>query len=226
MKWKQHFFYTRTATRTTWKLRLAVVAVVVLVAVATRDRWTAWLGQSLVCPEEVAPSDLILVENYDPDYVVFERAAALQAAGLATRALVPVQQSRDPGAPNLVSQGIAEVMARYARLSPWDALPIREVEPITLNAGAQLRDYLVRERVRSLILVTPGFRSQRSALAYRAVLGPAGIRVHCVPVFNRVTPTTWTESWHGIQGVTEALVKLAYYRLYVIPFRAGSSEAR
>ncbi len=220
MTWRRHFFHTRTSTRTTWKLRLAVLALVVLAAAATRGVWTAQLGRSLVCPEEVAPSELILMENFDPDYLVFERAAALQAAGLAPKALVPIQALGDTGGPNLVSKGIAEVMARYARLGAWEALPIREVEPITLNAAAQLRDHLIGERVGSVILVTPGFRSRRSALTYRAVFGPAGIQVHCVPVFGLKTPESWSETWHGVQEVSEGLMKLQYYRFYVLPFRA------
>ena len=52
-------------------------------------------GQSLVCTEEVSPSDVILVENFDPHYFVFERAAALHKAGLAARVLVPTDASRD-----------------------------------------------------------------------------------------------------------------------------------
>jgi hypothetical protein len=43
-----------------------------------------------VCPEEIAPSDIILVENFEPDYLVFKRAAALQLAGVASRAFVLV----------------------------------------------------------------------------------------------------------------------------------------
>ena len=61
MAWRHHFAHTRTATRPTWKLRLAVLALVVLVVAATRGIWTAPLGRSLVCPEEVAPSDILLL---------------------------------------------------------------------------------------------------------------------------------------------------------------------
>jgi hypothetical protein len=224
MAWHRHLVYTRTSTRTTWKLRLAVLAVLVVTVAATRGVWTAWVGKSLVCTEDVAPSDLILVENFDPDYLVFERAAALQAAGLAPRALVPVQGS-SPGVPNPVSKGIAEVMARQARLRDWEALPIREVEPITLNAAAQLRDHLAKERVRSMMVVTGGFRSRRSILAYRAVFGPAGIQVHCVPVLGLKTPESWTETWHGVQAVVGEQVKLQYYRFYVLPVLARVGHA-
>jgi hypothetical protein len=225
MAWRRHLFYTRTSTRATWKLRLAVLALVVLAASATRGLWTARIGRSLVCAEEVAPSDLILVENFDPDYLVFERAATLQAAGLAPRALVPVQGSRNPGVPNPVSTGVAEVMARQARLGRWEAFPIREVEPITLNAAAQVRDHLIEERVGSVILVTPAFRSRRSALTYQAVLGPAGIQTHCVPVFGLKTVESWSETWHGVQEVSESFVKLQYYRLYVLPVLARGDHA-
>src|SRR5262245_32085917 len=147
MAWRRHFLYTSTRIRTTWKLRLAVLGVLILAVVATRGLWTTWIARSLICAEDVAPSDLLLVENFDPEYLAFERAAALQAAGFAPRALVPVQASSNPAVPNPVSKGIAEVMARQARLGAWEALPIGEVEPITLNAAGQLRQHLLREHV-------------------------------------------------------------------------------
>jgi hypothetical protein len=197
----------------------------ILIGATTRGAWTALLGRSLVCTGQPAPSDVILVENFDPNYRVFERAAALQAAGLAPRALVPVSASTDLTVLDPVSLGIAELMARHARLGAWDVLPIREVEPITLNVATRLRDHLARNNVRSLILVTPGFRSRRSALAYQALLEPGGTRVHCVPVFGGQTPATWTRTWHGIQNVGGEFLKLQYYRFYVLPVLARTSHA-
>lgn len=200
------------------------LVVAILTGIATRGFWTTRIGRSLVCTGEVAPSDVILVENFDPNYLLFERAAALQAAGLAPRALVPVPAAGEPVVVDPVSRGIAELMARRARLGTWDVLPFREVEPITLNAAAGLRDRLARDGVRSLILVTPAFRSRRSDLTYRAVLG-LGMQVHCVPVFDRRTPATWTATWHGVQEVGEQFLKLQYYRFYVLPVLARTSHA-
>src|SRR5262249_33883626 len=80
----------------------------------------------------------------------------------------------------------------------------------------QIRDFLTTEHLRSVIVVTPGFRSKRSALVYHAVLDPVGIKVHCVPVFGQMTPAKWAKTWHGIQGVTEQFLKLQYYRFYVL----------
>src|SRR5262249_34116017 len=149
----------------------------------------------LVCPEEIAPSDAILVENFDPTYLVFERAAALHNAGVAARVLVLTEAARDPARPSLVSQGIAEVMARVARLQNMEFIPIQAIEPISLNAAYQIRDMLTTEHLRSVLVVTPGFRSKRSSLVYHAVLDPMGIKVHCVPVFGQKTPANWTKTW-------------------------------
>ena len=202
--------------KTTWKLRLALLLLLLLLGSLTRGFWMLRIEQSLVCPEQMAPSDALLLENFDPDYLVFERAAALYKAGLAARVLVPVQASRDPTKPNRVFKGIADVMVQVARMPEPEFIPIQEIEPISLNAAYQIRDFLATEHLRSVIVVTPGFRSQRSSLVYHAVLDPAGIKVYCVPVFGEKMPKNWTKTWHGIQGVTEQWLKLQYYRFYVL----------
>jgi hypothetical protein len=197
-------------------LSISVIGVVISAALLAMNLMAS-VGQSLVCTEGPGESDVILVENFDPNYLVFERAAALQRAGLASRALVPVQRSGDPGAANPVSLGVAEVMARQARLRAWEPVLVGETEPVTLNAAFQIRDRLAQDDVRSVIVVTPGFRSRRSALVYDAVLKDLHASVYCVPVFGRITPERWAATWHGIQQVTEEWLKLQYYRLYVLP---------
>src|SRR5439155_10712211 len=118
------------------------------------------------------------------DYLLFERAAALEKAGVAPTTLVPVEASPDATVANPVSSGIAEVMARQARLRAWRMIPFRTIEPISLNAALQIRARLTADRITSVIVVAPGFRSRRSFLVYRATLGTAGIAVRCVPVFG------------------------------------------
>jgi len=197
-----------------------MLAVLILAAMLTRHYWTVQIAQSLVCGEDVEPSDAMLIENFDPNYLLFERAEALERAGVARRTFVPVEASPDPTVANPVSVGVAGVMAHQARLRMWTAIPITHTEPISLNAAMQIRQRLGIERVRSVVVVAPALRSRRSALVYRAMLGPANIVVHCAPVFGASSPETWTETWHGVQEVIEEVVKLQYYRLYVLPFRA------
>lgn len=224
--WQRHFFYRKGSIKTTWKLRLAMLMLVIVIGSLTRGFWIPRIGQSLVCPQEIGPSDVILIENFDPNYLLFERAAALQRAGLAARVLVPTQASRDPEVANAVSQGIAELMTRLARVQDVEIMPIRETEPISLGAAYQIRDFLLQAHHGSVVVVTPGFRSRRSSLVYHAVLDPAGIRVYCQPVFGLKRPENWTETWHGIQEVTEQFLKLQFYRFYVLPLRGSGSLTR
>jgi len=217
-EWRQQFLYTKKSIRTTWRLRVGVLVIVIFIVILTRESWTARIAGSLVCAGAPQPSDIILLENFDPNYLVFERAAELEKAGFAPRALVPVEASHDPAIANPISNGIAELMARQARMGTWEMIPIRITEPISLNAAYQIRDQLARQRVRSVIVVTPAFRSRRTSLVYQTVLPELGTQVSCVPVFGRTTPEGWTNTWHGMQEVTEEFFKLQYYRFYVIPF--------
>jgi hypothetical protein len=217
-RWRQYLFYTQQCVKTTWTLRIGVLIIAVLTGYWTNGLWTAWIGRSLVCARDLTPSDAILIENFDPNYVLFEQAAALQKAQFAPRILVPVEASLDPAVAGLISQGITELMAKQARIGTWTTIPIREMEPISLNAAVQIRKHLARERITSLIVVTSGFRSRRSALVYRAVLGNGEMQMRCDPVFGRTSVEHWTDTWHGIQKVGEEFLKLQYYRFYVLPF--------
>lgn len=223
-EWRRHFFYTKESIKTTWKVRVVTLVVVIVTGVLTHGFWVSQIGRSLVCVEDLAPSDVILVENFNPNYLLFERAAALERAGIAPRTLVPVEAARDAEVANPVSRGVAELMARQARLEVWEIILTRESEPISLTAAAQIRDHLAGDHIKSLTVVTPGFRSRRSSLVYRAVLGDVGTQVHCAPVFGRTTPERWTETWHGIQQVAEEFLKLQYYRFYVVPFISRSNR--
>ena len=190
---------------------MAVALSCILVPFLTRGFWIPRVAESLVCPQQIAAADAILVENFDLNYLVFERSAELRRDGVAPRALVLTQaDAHDRQLPNLVSVGIVDVLARVARLQDFVVIPIVEVEPITLNAARQLRDYALRNSIRSIVVVAPAFRSKRSVLVYESVLGPAGVTVTCIPVFGGTTPKTWAASWHGVQGVVEQFLKLQY----------------
>lgn len=216
--WRRHLFYRTECLKTTWLCRVGILAIVVLVLAAAWAWWARPLAHALMCPEEIRRSDAILVENFDPNYIVFERAAQLQRAGLASRVLVPTEASRqDPEVAGAVPLGITQFMAAFAGVTDVRIIPTRDIEPIALNAAYQIRDFLVRERLGSVLVVAPAFRSRRSSLVYRAVLVPAGVQVACVPVAGEHTPENWTSTWHGVQDVAEQFVKLQYYRFYVLP---------
>ena len=47
--------------------RAALVALVLIMGWLTRGWWSVAIADSLVCDSNVAPSDAILVENFDQD---------------------------------------------------------------------------------------------------------------------------------------------------------------
>jgi hypothetical protein len=193
------------------------VTFVVVTLWLTSGWWTVGIARSLACDASRAPSDAILVENFESSYLVYERAAQLRREGLADRVLV--QTLTDPEQePDEVAIARLQVMARIARMGAIESIPTRQVEPIMLNAVRDMQRFLERERIRSLIVVMPLFRSRRSALVYEATLARAGITVRCEPVQGSLGVDNWTKSWHGIQDVVEQWLKLQYYRLYVLPF--------
>jgi hypothetical protein len=216
--WTRYFFYRSNRLRTTWTFRLVLLLVIAMMLRLTSGWWTAVIGRSLVCSGAIAKSDAILVENFDSEYLLFERASHLRQAGFAGRVLVPVSANPARTEVNDVALGTTELMARIAHLGAIDVVPIREVEPISLNAAKDVRQFVERAGIRSLLVVTPLFRSRRSALVYSTVLGPAGVSVTCDPAPGLHTTQTWPRSWHGIQDVVEQWGKLQYYRWYVLRF--------
>jgi hypothetical protein len=214
--WQRHFVHRKESLKTTWKLRVLVVLLAFFAVWITRGFWTVKIGESMICQEQISRSDALLLENFDPDYLVFERAAALQKKGIAAKIFVPVSASSNPEIPSVVSKGLAELMARVAHIDQIEVIPIKHIEPISLNAAYQIRDFLIAENVKSIVVVTPDFRSRRSLMVYSAVLGPAGIAVGCTPVFGTYTPTNWTETWHAMQEAGLQFLKLQYYRFYVL----------
>ena len=218
--WTRHIFYRSERTRTTWKFRFAVLGVLAFAGWLSRDSLTIAIADSLICDSSAVPSDAILVENFDPDYLAFETAARLRKDRVAPRILVPIKMSaQEESGLSLVSLGIAQVMANIAHLGAFEVVPIREVEPISLNAASDILRYIEHERIQSVVVVSPLFRSRRSALVYDAVLGAADISVRCEPVSNGVDPREWADSWHGMQNAVEQWLKLQYYRFYVLPFK-------
>ncbi len=212
-----HLWYRTEVIRTTWKFRLAGTFAIALALALTRGLWIPALAYALVCNEDLRTTDAILVEDFDRNYLLFERAAALREHRNDARVLIATTASPDPEAINDVPRGFVEVMSRVARLQSFEIIQAHEVEPVSLNVAYQVRHFLTKERIRSVTVVTAGFRSRRSALIYEQVLGQASIEVACVPVFGRQTPENWNQTWHGILEVTEQILKLQYYRLYVLP---------
>lgn len=91
-----------------------------------------------------------------------------------------------------------------------------EEEPITLNTARQISDYLKGSNVRTVLILTSGFKSRRIHLIFESVFSQVGIEAYCLPVWGAHRPENWASSWHGMQEVFLQLVKLGYYWVWVL----------
>jgi len=211
-----------TGYRTTWKLRLFAASSLFVLALgsATHAWWSPTVGWFLVSDTGMVNTDLILIDNLDTNYLLFEKARNLKKSGMDARVVVPVAgAANDPEKPNLVSREIAEVLIRVAGLDAVEIIPIRHIEPITLNAARQLSDRLEGSNIKTVLILTSGFKSKRLYLVFQQVLAEIGIDAYCLPVWGAHRPDNWMESWHGIEEVLMQSLKLAYYRLWVLKGR-------
>jgi hypothetical protein len=196
---------------------LAVAAVILFAGIlVTREHWLRALGNWLVCQASVGSGDAILIDNVETNYVLFERAQRLEAQGLSSLVLVPVLDSETGDLPGAVANAFVNVMCGVSRLKNCTTFAAPEREPISLNVARRCAEELRARGVRSVILVTDGFRSRRAAEIYGQVLMPLGIKVYMQPVFGSRTPSNWFRSWHGIQETGLQFAKLWYYRLAVL----------
>ena len=97
--WTRYLVDRSERPRTTWALRFSLVSLVIAALWLTNGWWTAASARGLVCQASLAPSDAILIENFDPDYLLFERARQLRQAGLARRVFVPIRIDRNTSEP-------------------------------------------------------------------------------------------------------------------------------
>jgi len=87
--------------------------------------------------------------------------------------------------------------------------PIRN--PVTLTAARVAWDALSRENVKSAILISSGFHTRRSFLAYQFAGIPHQIKIFPTACFTEYELDQWWEKYPGIRDFSTEALKLAYY---------------
>ena len=141
-EWLNQFFYRKEVWKTTWKFKFVLIVLLAGCLFLTKGFIEKELAESLVFRDPIEASDVAVVENFDPNYLLFEETAKLVKGGKIDKIYVPVKYNRLQTGPNGVSQGVVEVMSRIARIKEYELILINESEPIRFNAALQVRDYL------------------------------------------------------------------------------------
>jgi hypothetical protein len=218
-RWTGYLITRKEVVKTTWIFKAASITALALLVYLLKPVWAHALAESLVCGQSgrVERVDAILIDD-ESNYLLFERARLFQESGLSSTVIAPVRVFAD-GSVSTVSAAMVDVLARLARVKHVTTVPVSNVEPISMNAALRIKRFVEENGVRSVMVVSPAFRSERSMMIYRAVLEPVGVLAHCAPVFGERSADNWTGTWHGMQDVALQFAKLQYYRWYVLPFR-------
>ncbi len=88
-------------------------------------------------------------------------------------------------------------------------VPIRH--PVTLKEAEVVLKILSKENIKSAILLSPGFHTRRSYLAYQHIGIPVQIKIFPVTSFTEYQLNNWWVQEHGVRDFTVELLKLGYY---------------
>ena len=87
--------------------------------------------------------------------------------------------------------------------------PIRY--PVTLKEAEVALETLSKENIKSAILLSPGFHTRRSYLAYQYVGIPLQIKIYPYACFTGYQLNNWWVQEPGVRDFTAELFKLGYY---------------
>jgi hypothetical protein len=88
-------------------------------------------------------------------------------------------------------------------------VPVRH--PITLKEAEVVLEALSKENIKSAILLSPGFHTRRSFLAYRHIGTPLQIKIFPSACFTEYQLDNWWVQESAVREFTVELLKLVYY---------------
>jgi len=92
--------------------------------------------------------------------------------------------------------------------------------PVTIKEAEVALEALSKENVKSAILLSPGFHTRRSFLAYQYVGLPLQIKIYPSACFSEYELDNWWHQERGVRDFAGELFKLGYYLMGgYIPFK-------
>ena len=156
------------------------------------------IGRHLVVAEDpIKPADAIVVVGRDKQGQRIEYAANLFKQGVGGHLII---SSRQIG----WRTNEAEIMQRHARALgvPGDAILIDRDGTTPTVQAEHTKEVMVRQHLRSAILVSSSHHSAQVADAFKTVLNPVGISIKSAPVANQYfDPSAWWTTRKGAKIV-------------------------
>ncbi|MEO8097297.1 MAG: YdcF family protein [Acidobacteriota bacterium] len=175
------------------------------------------VGHFLVVRDKLENADILFLLNGDAS-VRPQYAAALYNRGLATK--IVIARSEDSPAtkagayPNTTDSNL-----RILRSLGVPESALVEVKPTagvmhTFDEAEVLRDYVNKNSVKRVILVTSDIHSRRSRFIFTKILADRNVQLMLAPIPDRkYGADNWWKSEDGIIGCQNEYLKLVYYHI-------------
>jgi uncharacterized SAM-binding protein YcdF (DUF218 family) len=194
--------------------RAVLISAVLLAVIAffTRTLWLPMLADFLVVNQPVEKADAIYVlGGFDP--IRAPAAASLFRAGYAPRVLVSAYPHSPPQAKWLNSDSMACYKLLVAAGVPAQEVDVIGTASSTYEEAINLKEYLRRHPVKSLLIVTSHFHSRRVQWTFTRALADQ-VKLIVVESDNRHFYTyDWWRNSYGRLVVFNEYTKLVYYGL-------------
>jgi hypothetical protein len=119
--------------------------------------------------------------------------------------------------PDIVSQKLKNLGLKETE---FKVIIVPSQHPITLKEAEVVLKALSKENIKSAILLSPGFHTRRSYLAYQYVGIPLQIKIFPSAYFTEYQLNNWWAQESGVRDFTVELLKLCYYLVGgYIPFK-------
>lgn len=188
---------------------LVLTALAVALLVASRGLWLGAVGDLLVVSDSLQPADAIIVLAGNAP----ARAAHgmdLFRAGYAPRLIISDEPVRTHALEITWSELHRLGVAPFA--VPDTAIEILPISANTHEEAVRNRDILLRDGLRSAILVTDPFHSRRALMTFAHVFEPAGLQVRSSPADDPAGDMKlWWQNEKKALAVLDEYLKLVYY---------------
>jgi hypothetical protein len=170
-----------------------------------------------MAPEGDYKADVAILE--DSEYIpagMMVQGLNLLSSGKVNRLVIVLHRVARLQRPYGLNKDYANLVAKELqnhglKESDFKIIETPIINPVTLMAARITLDALSRENVKSAILLSSGFHTRRSFLAYQFVGIPLKIKIFPTTCFTEYKLDQWWESYTGVRDFGTEVLKLAYY---------------
>jgi len=219
------------------KNRLVLILFILVVIGATYRLWLPLPATCLLMKDNIRKADCIVLLRGDA-YFRFKKAVELYDEGYSKRIVISILPEREEelreyyhfknrvlGLKDIPPKEFTLKAFRYFGKNPKGILFTDKTVTSTYDEAVATRDYMLKEKLRSLILVTSTYHTRRALMIFRMVFRGTGIKIYnCTARNEAYRPDSWWRSEKDVKAVSLEYMSIPYNFFY--HFLLGKKRTR